>query len=251
MRRIDFFGCAPWRSAVVCFAICVMPQLAMGDIVTWQGGTGGFGDTNWTVDGVMGQSHPGFSTGDHDTTISSGTVNFTTNTGTEDGFYLRDNDSATLDGGSINGNFLALNAGGTVFTLDNGTITLSDSNALRSISSIFNMQLDWTGAAGAGSLVQTNNSVNATSLAGKISLSNPLFAIDGTGVSSSVLYNGANLAAVNADLATQVVNGRFFQISEAGGSQTLSLSSSVPEPSSIGILALAGIGFLSRRRKLS
>lgn len=250
MRVLDSFGKVFCRLVIFGLVIGVSTQFAAADLVVWEGGTGNFGDSNWTVDGVMGQAHPGFPSGDHDTVISSGLVNFTTTTAPQSGFFLRNGDTATLNGGSISGNFLALDAGGTVFTLESGTVTLSDSNGIRSVSNGFNGQLDWTGAAGAGSIVQTNNTNNGSSLAGKISVAAPLFAIDGTLVSSSVVYDGTNLAAVNADLATSVVNGRFFQIAEAGGTQTLSLSAvAVPEPTSLGIFAVAGLGLLFRRRR--
>ena len=237
-------------AALALLAAGLLPQQSSADIISWQGGAGDFSDANWTVDGVTDQNHSGFSTGDHDTTISSGTVNFTTDTTTPAGFFLQSGDSLTINGGAINGNFLALDAPATVLNLESGTITLSAANGIRSVTNSFNGQLNWTGSAGAATITQTDNTVVGASLAGKVSNANGLFAIDGTQITPTVAYDGTNLAAVNANLATLAVGGRYFQVTEAGGTQSLTtVATAVPEPTSLGILAVAGLGFVFRRRK--
>ncbi len=59
-------------------------------------------------------------------------------------------------------------------------------------------------------------------LAGRVT--NRFFAIDGITIETTVVYDGTNLAAINAELETLAVGGRFLQIAEENGVQTLSLA---------------------------
>lgn len=222
--------------------------------IVWQGGTGSYSSANWTVDSVPNQNHPGNASGVHSTTISGGTVtsfnnasvgNFNVISGTADTLLIS-------GGATINADFIRIEGTGTAvgstIALGNGTITVSDSNGFRSAGPTFNGSINFTGAAGSASIVQTNNGTVNTALAAKLSATAlSYFAIDGTMVSTGIAYNGSNLAAINAALATggNVVGGRHFFITDTSGTQTLTL---IPEPSAA---LLGGIGLLCllRRRR--
>ncbi len=148
--------------------------------------------------------------------------------------------------------FLRLNAGGgpssTDILLDfaGGTITVSDSNPLRGTA--FEGSFNWTGAAGSGTVTHTDLSNNNNNLAGKIAQG--FFSIDGTRINptisnSSDWTNPANIAALNTELQSLAVNGKYFELTSANGEQVLSL---VPEPGSLALLAAGGF-LLARRRR--
>jgi len=239
--------------------------------IVWQGGTGLFSSANWTVNGTPNQNHPGnlgTISGNtiHATTVSGGTVN-SFNNALVRSFNITNvanRDTLTISGGAvINADFIrvaAYDSGGAGTTevsgnalgspaiiMQNGTINVSAANGFQS-SVNFIGAINFTGAAGSASIVQTNNTANNTSLASKVSATAlSYFAIDGTMVSTGIAYNGTNLAAINAALATggNVVGGRHFLITDVSGTQTLTL---IPEPSAA---LLGGLGMLclfSRRR---
>ncbi len=226
--------------------------------VVWQGGVGNLNDTNWTVDSIP-NSAPGFF-GDfattYNVTINGGTVNGFNN---DDYGTARTGDTLLITGGaSITGDYLMPVASETAnyITLESGNITMNSFNAFRS-SSGFTGQINFTGAAGSATVVQTNlTGTDAEELAGKIGAAGgtfSFFAIDGTMIFSGLTYDPSDLidpvtlADVNASLALKVVNNRYFEITEAGGAQTLHLRA-IPEPSA---LLLSGIGalLLLRRRR--
>ena len=83
-------------------------------------------------------------------------------------------------------------------------------------------------------------------LAGRVT--NNFFAIDGTTVTTTNIYDGTNIAAINSELKSLLVNDRYFEIVEAGGAQTLHLRA-IPEPSTFAILGSAvSLAFTRRRR---
>ena len=150
-------------------------------------------------------------------------------TGSNGSLEMEAGTTVTIAGTSnVSMNYLRLDSGaGGMMTMSSGTLTLSYSNPLRS-SSGFNGQFNLTGAAGSLEIIHTDLTSTDTNhhLAGKLAGPNPgLFAIDGTVIDPATAYNGVNLAAVNADLATNwVVGGRFIQVTEAAGQQTLILT---------------------------
>ena len=222
--------------------------------ISWQGGAGAFTDANWTVDATPNQNHPSFGVGDnvvvHNTTINGGSV--TAFNGANVG-VIGGGDSLLITGGaSVSGDFITAGVASHAsdVTLASGSITLSSNNALRSTSA-FDGMIDFTGAAGSATVAQTDLSgTNGQALAGKISSATgtaSYFRIDGTLITTNgVAYNGSNLAAINAELALNVVGDRYFLIEEAGGVQTLTL---VPEPGSLALLGLGGLLVASRRRR--
>lgn len=225
-------------------------------VASWDGGTGNFADANWTVDGTPSQNHAAFSTDVFTTTINGGIVNNFTNAVTGNiGGSVGNLDSLTIAGGAtVNADFIVIekttgNDFSNTITLDNGSITVSDANGFRSANIAFFGFINFTGAAGSATVVQTNNTGTAgQELAGKISASSgaaSYFSLDGNMVSSGVTYDGSNLTAVNAGLASEVYGGRYFQIEESGGTQTLTLVA-VPEPSAA---LLGGLGLLCMLRR--
>lgn len=112
--------------------------------------------------------------------------------------------------------------------------------------------INFTGAAGSVFVEQTNlTGTTSQRLANKIGAGTgntaSFFSIDGTMVASGVAYNGSNLNAVNTGLASKGIGDRYFQIVEAGGTQTLTLVA-VPEPSAA-LLGGPGLLLLLRRRR--
>ncbi|GAA5496736.1 hypothetical protein Rhal01_02921 [Rubritalea halochordaticola] len=224
--------------------------------VVWQGGAGAHGDANWTVGGVTDQAgFDFFNNGgtDSDVTISSGSVTGFDNAaiGTFD-----NGDSLTITGdASISGDYFNTNTTGTpLVTLESGSMSFSSSNAFRSTSG-FNGTINFTGLAGSATISQTDlTGTSNQALAGKISANSgttSYFSIDGImATTGGVVYDGTNLGAINTALASNSINGKYFEITEAAGVQTLNLrSSSVPEPSSTALIGLAGLGFIIRRRR--
>lgn len=227
---------------------------SMAATIFWQGGTGNFGDANWTVDAVTNQNHPSFGATDnnaviHNTTINGGTVNGFSNSLVG---AIGGDDSLLITGGaSIFGDFLEASQNhANDITLASGSMTFSNANSFRSPSTPFAGLINFTGAAGTVFVAQTNNTGTVgQTLAGKISTSSgtlSYFALDGTMVTTNgVAYDGTNLAAINTELANTVSGGRYFQIEESGGTQTLVL---IPEPSAA-LLGGLGILLLLRRRR--
>lgn len=174
-------------------------------------------------------------------------------TGANGSLEMETGTSITIGGTSIvTMDYLRLDSNTAgMLTMSGGTLTVSDVNPLRS-SSGFSGQFNLTGAAGALTVIHTDltGDPGTRHLAGKLAGGNPaLFAIDGTSIDPLTIYDGSNLAAVNAELAADwVVGGRYIQISEAGGQQTLSLVA-IPEPSSTLLSGLALLCGLMRRRR--
>ncbi len=124
---------------------------------------------------------------------------------------------------------------------------MENAHAFRS-SSGFDGQLNFVGSAGLASVTHSDlTDANVVRhLAGRVT--SDFFAIDGTTISTTAVYDGSNVAAINAELATLAVNGRFLQIDESGGTQTLNLVA-VPEPSAAMFSVLAVLGMATRRRR--
>ena len=117
---------------------------------------------------------------------------------------------------------LRIDNASTGLLLQSGTITLNNAHAFRSVSA-FNGQLNFTGEAGASSVVHTDltDANIIRHLAGRVT--NSFFAIDGITIETSVIYDGTNIADINAELETLAVGGRFLRITEDAGVQTLTL----------------------------
>ena len=236
--------------------------------IVWQGGTGSYSSANWTVNGTPNQNHPGnlgTVSGNtiHATTVSGGTVN-SFNNALVNHFNVSDvtnRDTLTISGGAvINADFIQVaryiggngaqengNGVGGAIIMQNGTINVTEANSFRSTVNFAGF-INFTGAAGSASIVQTSNGTINTALAAKLSATAlSYFAIDGTMVSTGITYNGSNLAAINAALATggNVVGGRYFFITNTSGTQTLTL---IPEPSAALLGGLGMLCLLRRRR---
>jgi|GEM_PF-3788974 len=145
-----------------------------------------------------------------------------------------------------------LNAGrielsqGSDFTFVSGSISLANSNSLQSNGDGFAGAFNWTGLAGAGSIVHTDLSgTSGQQLAGKTA--SGYFSIDGVTISPTTAYDGSNLAELNTELFSLSVGGRALQLSDTGSEQTLSLVN-IPEPG-VALLAALGCLGLARRRR--
>ena len=218
--------------------------------LTWQGGSGSLTSANWDNDGSSNQNHPTYGSGTIMTVVNSGTVTDFNNATTGN---IGNDDSLTIDGGAISGDFLrvASNAASNQITFVSGSITMNSSNSFRIASGGFTGHLNFTGAAGTATLTQTNlGGTNEQTLAGKIGAAGgafSFFSIDGTMIASGISYDGTNLAAINTALAGNVVGGRYFQISDSGTEQTLNLVA-VPEPGTLALFGLSSLLMLRRRR---
>ncbi|PXA04676.1 hypothetical protein DDZ13_05760 [Coraliomargarita sinensis] len=220
--------------------------------LVWDGGTGNFTDSNWD-DGTSLQTHPSYGSGSFDTVINTGTVNGFTNSNTAD---FTSDDTLTISGGAVvEGDFLRVNNTSNtenVITFESGTINLSSFNAFRSGFGGFLGHLNFTGAADSATVTQFDlTGTTNQKMANKIGADGGVgsfFAIDGTMVASGVSYDGTNLTEVNSGLASNAVNGRYFEITESGGAQTLHLRA-IPEPSALSFFALALGGTLLIRRR--
>lgn len=232
--------------------------------VVWQGGSGAmFGNANWTVDGVPDQEHPAFASGEYQTLIDSGSVTFSGN------LVLGSADSITVDGASLDGTGFELDASGNGLVLTNGgTLQVGD---IRILGAGVNL--------GAGSLVLTSNnpfrtgggvsvgnSVNITAGAGELTITHTdlsgndsqdlagkvtigFFRLDGVYINPINEYNGTNIAAINAELASDwVVNGKWLELSDGPSSSGTRVLTVVPEPGSLALIGLGGLACLRRRR---
>ena len=219
---------------------------ASAAVVVWQGGTGSFTDTNWTVDGTPNLNAPNFESGVVNFEINGGVVNDFTDANT---LTATTGDTILITGGAaLFGDYMRPAAGSTpsYTTLLSGSITMSDPNSFRTSSGSFAGNVNFTGAAGSAFVSQTNITVSSTALADKVKLG--FFAIDGTKIATATSFNGSNLATVNSELAAAVVNNKYFEVTEVGGVQTLNLVA-VPEPSSSLLIGLAGLLLFSRRHR--
>lgn len=244
------------KLALTLAGLCLVTGSSMAATILWQGGTGNFSDANWTVDTVEDQNHPSFGAADnnnvvHNTTINVGTVNGFNNSLVG---AIGGDDSLLITGGAaIFGDFLnASQNHANDITLANGSMTFSNLNSFRSTNSPFQGLINFTGAAGSVFVAQTDNSGTAVqTLAGRLSASSgttSFFSLDGTMVTTGgIAYDGTNLAAINTALATTVSGGRYFQITESGGTQTLELVA-IPEPSAALLGGLGLLALLRRRR---
>ena len=131
----------------------------------------------------------------------------------------------------------------TDIVFSGGTLVLTSDNSIRGRAFV-DQNVNIT--AGVGEFTLTANSTDALkTLATKCG--SDLFMLDG--VRMTVVADGSDIAALNAELATiAVVSGKYLQISEGVGTQTLSV---IPEPATFGLMALIGGGLLFARRTFS
>ena len=121
---------------------------------------------------------------------------------------IRGGGTVILQGGStINVGYIDFDTEAGTVTLQSGSLTLTSSNPLRDVAN-FSGRIDFTGVAGNVSVINTNNTGSNT-LA--VRLAGGVFAIDGT---------------VVTDQST-TINGRRFEMTTAGSSDTLSLVSNL------------------------
>ena len=249
------------KSAILFASLALAASSANAATILWQGGSGNFSDANWTVAGTPNQNHPSFGASNNNAVVHNTTINVA---GIINGFNnalvgaIGNDDSLLITGGaSIFGDFLVASSlaidglsHANDITLQNGSMTFSDANAYRSPSGMFTGLVNFTGAAGSAFVRQTNNTGTlAQTLAGRITSNGgttSFFSLDGTMVTTGgVVYDGTNLAAINTALANTVSGGRFFQIEEVSGIQTMYI---VPEPSAALLGGLGLLALLRRRR---
>lgn len=127
--------------------------------------------------------------------ITNSTVNVTS-TGANDSIEVDDGSTITVTGSSLNLGYLRLDEGGSALELASGTVTVGDANGLRS-SDAFGGDFNFSGAAGAGSVVHANLNDAANRLADK--LGSGYFAIGGVQVSSQFDIVGGNRLEIVGD----------------------------------------------------
>ena len=263
----------PWFLAMA-LVICLSSTSHAATIpVSWDGGNGAWGDSNWNGGGTS----PGFTFGNTDPTpnitISSGdTVDATAST-----LIVQNNDtditSITIDGGStLNVNDLRLEGGGSqlevvdgniVFDgiffptvgsggaggelqLTKGLLTFNAAHPFRTTGVGFEEadQVNFIGAAGDASVLLTNLSDSRDIIHRAV---RGFFSIDGTVIDP--VADGSDIGALNAELETLAVGGRFLFIdTTVSGQQTLELLA-VPEPASFALFTVALLYGASIRRK--
>ena len=152
-----------------------------------------------------------------------------------------------LGAASITTQVLRIDNPGLGLNFTSGNIELNNPHAIRGANA-FDGQFNFVGTAGAGTITHTDltDADVVRHLAGRVTAS--FFAIDGTTISPTTLYDGSNVADINAELATLIVNGRHLEILEANGTQSLSLVA-VPEPATSMVIGLLAGTLLVRRRR--
>ena len=130
------------------------------------------------------------------------------------------------DNATITTEVLRVDNGSTGVNFFSGNLQLDNPHPLRGSSS-FNGQFNFTGNAGDVTIVHTDLSETnlVRRLAGRVT--NNFFAIDGVTIDTQIVYNGSNIPQINQELETLAVNGKYLNLSEAGGMQLLSLMSDV------------------------
>ncbi len=268
MRRLTIL------CAAALMALVAQPSFAAVTAVSWDGGNGAWGDSNWGGGGAG----PGFTFGGGDptfhVTIDTGdSVDATANT------LVVNNNGAdttqiTLDGGStltvgaldlngaagagqalleiLDGNLIVntemrldgANGDNAEIQITKGQITLNASHSMKGNNNFFqDDHINFLGAAGDASVLYTSiDSNSARTLAGRVARG--FFSIDSTIVDPAA--GEADIAALNAELVTLAVNGKYFFVdTSVSGEQTLVL---LPEPSSMALLGLGGLLIARRRR---
>ena len=153
------------------------------------------------------------------------------------------------NGATLTSQVLRIDNEGLGLDFNSGDITLAGTNAIRGTNS-FDGQLSFSGIAESAIIthLDATDSDVVRHLAGRVTAG--FFAIDGITIAPATIYDGTNVLAVNAELETLAVNGRFFEIVQAGDVQSLHLRASViPEPSCLVVLASASAMLLRRRRQ--
>ena len=187
---------------------------------------------------------------------SGGTMNFndaTINAGTNElwsagSSSVTNANDVTLTAGSIRTN------DDSSWVFDDGSITLSSNNAFRSNNTFNGTDFNWIGDAGDGILTTTDNTDGTRNMAAKIAKG--YFSIDGTQVDPVIddtfdFTDLTNLDALNAELATLVVNGKFFVMGYDGtdpANNDMTLVLATPEPASLALIGIGGL-LLARRRR--
>ncbi|VGO16340.1 hypothetical protein PDESU_04931 [Pontiella desulfatans] len=239
-------------------------------LVTWQGGPGNWTNANWAVDGINEQSI-GTTISDQ-ISITNGSVSVSGNLIAATGGSVADqslhisnsaqltvggiidfgsgnNNTQTLgfrmeDGALVSASYLQLktkNLARTNIEFGGGVLTLTSDNSIRG-GDFPNQNVNITAGAGEFSIIATATPQVGKSLATKVG--SDLFAIDGTKI--VVVADGSEISILNAELVTKVVNGKWLKITGTNdGPQTLEV---IPEPAVIGLISIAGCGFLVIRR---
>ena len=260
-------------------AVCGVASAA---IVTWQGGDGVWSNANWDIDGTPNSAYPNIeapvdyavnnfntvnvssgnvSVGTYGIYGRKGTLNILgtasiTGTGAGATLQLTDKDCNYYfnTAGTISMNNIVLGAGtSSSFTVDAGNFVLGGANAIATGGSSLNAnnRFRLEGAGGDFVLTQTDNSTAGKELFQKVK--GGFFQIDGVNINSTVVqsngWDAAEVAALNAELAGQVVAGRYLQVTDLGaGGQQVAL---IPEPATIGLVAAFGGAMLFFRRKFT
>ncbi len=246
------------RSSLIFVAAFVLAVSAKATTVDWQGGTDNWSAAKWSIDGGPATRTYG-TTISNQVTITAGIVTTSGDLvaavgGTVSNQNLTVSGDAQLDiGGMIdfgpgNGNtqtlgFTMTNTAQVTATYLNlktknldrsdvvfagGTLVLTDSNSIRG-GNFPNQNVDITSGVGGFSIIANSTEAGKT-LATKVG--SDLFSIDGNEI--VVVADGNDVAALNTELASIVVNGKSLQISEGAGTQTLNIvAGSLPADASL------------------
>ena len=141
---------------------------------------------------------------------------------TATGDLLFANNTSGSLAGTIEAQALLISQGVTgQVTFSGGTITLNNSTPFRT-NNPANGNLAFTGAANSSQIILTDPSNQSKDLGFR--LSGGYFAIDSTVITPTTAWNGSNAAALNAELATLGVGGRFLQFIDGPTTQTITLT---------------------------
>ncbi len=185
--------------------------ITANDVISWDTSTTNFTNTDVTIAGNFGNSGRW-------QTNSTSVANLDNTTLSATQIDLNESSTINIDGNSqLDINFLRIDNNNAAVNFTSGHIDLENDNPLRG-SSGFDGDFDFVGSPGEVTITQNNVTLAASNMAFK--LWQGFFSIDGQRISPNgegfdPSFVGTDIAGLNGFLATQIVNGKFFEITDS------------------------------------